>query len=84
MSHWVIHNLPDAISRTRAIDQMLRVLKPGGVLVLADIAHHGQYRNHLAARGLTDVHAYTGGLESRIIGALSGGSFRPQALIARR
>ena len=83
LSHWVLHNLPDADSRKRALAEMLRVLRPGGVLVLADIAHYSDYRKQLAARGLTDVRAFPGGLESKIIGFLSGGSFRPQALIGR-
>ena len=83
MSHWVVHNLPDAAARTRALDEMLRVLRPGGVLVLADIAHHAEYREQLTSRGLADVRVYTGGMESRLIGALSGGTFRPQAIVAK-
>ncbi len=84
LSHWVIHNLPDPGDRARALEEMLRVLKKGGVLVLADIAYHDDYRQHLEARGMTDVRAVSGGLESGIIGALSGGTFRPQALIGLR
>jgi ubiquinone/menaquinone biosynthesis C-methylase UbiE len=82
LSHWVVHNLPDAADRARAITEMLRVLRPGGVLVLADITHHAEYRKQLTVRGLSDMHIYTGGMESRIIGALSGGTFRPQAIVA--
>ena len=84
MSHWVVHNLPDTADRSRALDEMLRVLRPGGALVLADIAHHADYRAQLAARGLSDLREVTGGMESKIIGVLSGGSFRPQALVGRR
>ena len=83
LSHWVMHNLPDAAGRTRALDEMLRVLRPGGVLVLADIANHADYQAHLAARNIQAC-ADTGGLESSVIGALSGGTFRPQAIIAQR
>ena len=84
MSHWVIHNLPETMDRTHALDEMLRVLRPGGVLVLADIAYHQVYRAHLEAHGLTDLHADDGGWEAQVVGALSGGSFRPQALVGRR
>ena len=83
LSHWVIHNLPDAKDRALALDEMLRVLRPGGVLVLADIANHTAYREQLASRGVTEMRIVTGGLGSRIIAILSGGSFRPQALVAR-
>jgi SAM-dependent methyltransferase len=83
MSHWVVHNLADPGDRARVLDEMLRVLRPGGVLILADIAFHEEYRKLLTARGLADMFVDTGGLESRIIGALSFGSFRPRAIIAR-
>lgn len=82
LSHWVLHNPPDAVGRMRAIDEMLRVLRPGGVLVLADIAHHAEYREALAARGVTEMRFVSGGAESRIVGVLSGGTFRPQAIVA--
>jgi ubiquinone/menaquinone biosynthesis C-methylase UbiE len=83
LSHWVVHNLPDATDRAHAVDEMLRVLRPGGVLVLADIANHAAYKEQLTSRGVDNMRIYTGGIESRIIGILSGGSFRPQAIVAR-
>jgi ubiquinone/menaquinone biosynthesis C-methylase UbiE len=84
MSHWVVHNLSEAHDRAHAIDEMVRVLRPGGVLVLADIANYQEYRQQIAARSFTDIHLDTGGLGSRVIGALSGGTFRPQAIVARQ
>jgi arsenite methyltransferase len=81
LSHWVVHNLPDANHRQRALDEMLRVLRPGGVLVLADIANIGEYRTYLSSKGLTHLQFDNGGAEAAIMGALSGGSYRPQALI---
>lgn len=84
LSHWVVHNIDSAADRARALDEMLRVLRPAGVLVLADIANLGEYRAHLAARGVADVHVLDGGWAARISGALSGGTYRPQALLARR
>ena len=83
LSHWVVHNLPSDADRVRALDEMCRVLRPGGVLVLADIAHLSEYCAHLAARGVSDVRVLDGGWEARVMGLLSGGSYRPQALVAR-
>ena len=84
LSHWVVHNLPNASDRLRALDEMLRVLKPGGVLLPADIAHHADYTQHLTPRGLTQMREHTGGIETQLVGALSGGSYRPQAIVGRR
>ena len=84
MSHWVVHNLPDAADRSRALDEMLRVLRPGGGFILADIAHHSAYRTQLVARGLVDIRVDDGGAGSRVIGLLSAGSFRPRAIVGRR
>ena len=82
-THWVVHNLSDAADRARAIDEMLRVLRPGGVLVLADIANVPDYANHLRSRGVGSIRFVDGGLEARVMGLLSGGSYKPQALLAR-
>ncbi|MCW6511296.1 class I SAM-dependent methyltransferase [Lichenifustis flavocetrariae] len=84
LSHWVIHNLPDASDRARAVAEMVRVLRPEGALVLADIAHYADYRRQLELLSLQNIIVDTGGAESRIIGALSGGSFCPHAIIGRR
>lgn len=84
LSHWVVHNLDSAEDRLKVLDEMLRVLRPGGVLVLADIAGSAQYRQHLKARGVSHVRFQDGGLETRVMGMLSGGSYRPQALLAVR
>jgi SAM-dependent methyltransferase len=84
LSHWVVHNLPEVTDRERALDEMLRVLRPGGVLVLADIANIADYRAYLLSSGVTDLRTVAGGAEAAVMGALSGGSYRPQALLAVR
>jgi hypothetical protein len=63
-------------------DEMLRVLRPHGVLVLADIANIREYRTYLPSKSVTDMRRVSGGAEAVIMGALSGGSYRPQALLA--
>ena len=84
VSHWVVHNLDTPEERARALDEMWRVLRPGGVLALADIAGVPDYAEHLAGLGASDVAVDYGGWEARIMGTLSGGSYRPQSLVARR
>lgn len=84
LSHWVLHNLEKREDRRKALDEMLRVLRPGDVIALADIAFLAEYRVHLASRKVTDLRFLDGGLEAFVMGVLCGGSFRPQLLIANR
>jgi hypothetical protein len=65
-------------------DALTSVLRPHGVLVLADIANIREYRTYLTSKGVTDMRTVLGGAEAVIMGALSGGSYRPQALLALR
>lgn len=50
VSSLAIHNLPTASDRERAIAEIVRVLRPGGVVGLLDIAHIGDYARALQAR----------------------------------
>lgn len=84
MSHWVVHNIPNQHDRQAVLDEMLRVMRPGGVILLADIDHLSEYRDYLLAKGVSGLQTITGGAEAAIMGALSGGSYRPQALIAMK
>ncbi|MDR3689408.1 MAG: class I SAM-dependent methyltransferase [Fimbriimonas sp.] len=49
-SSWAIHNIPDEAGRAAAVREAVRVLKPGGRLVIVDIFHSKEY-----ARTLSDV-----------------------------
>jgi cyclopropane fatty-acyl-phospholipid synthase-like methyltransferase len=50
-----IHNLPKIEARHQALDEALRVLRPGGRLVIADIRTVRSYARHLRAVGARDV-----------------------------
>jgi SAM-dependent methyltransferase len=84
MSHWVVHNMEAEPDRMKALDEMWRVLRPGGVLVLADIAHVENYCNYLASRDAKSLQMLDGGWEARVMGTLSGGTYKPQALICTK
>jgi arsenite methyltransferase len=51
----VIHNIPDAAGRQKAIAEIWRVTKPGGQILIFDIRHARSYLKQLRALGTTDV-----------------------------
>ncbi len=55
VSSLAIHNIPDGPGRMRAVAEAVRVLRPGGRLVLADFRHTRAYADQVVGLGLTDV-----------------------------
>ena len=55
LSSWVIHNMKAESDRSKAISEIVRVLKPGGRLAITDISHVPAYSRQLTAAGLKDV-----------------------------
>ncbi len=55
VSSLAIHNISDGAGRTAAIEEAVRVLRPGGRLVIADLRNTRQYRADLERLGLRDV-----------------------------
>lgn len=55
VSSLVIHNIHDEAHRAAVISEGLRVLKPGGRFVIADIGHLSEYAAALRSGGAADV-----------------------------
>jgi SAM-dependent methyltransferase len=55
VSSLAIHNIPDDAGRAGAVTEAVRVLRPGGRLVLADFRHARAYADRLAGLGLAEV-----------------------------
>jgi ubiquinone/menaquinone biosynthesis C-methylase UbiE len=55
VSSLAIHNIPGRAGREKAVDEAVRVLRPGGRLLIADIRATRQHQARLAKLGMTDV-----------------------------
>ena len=56
LSTLCLHNLADTAARAAALDEIGRILRPGGSVVISDLAHVDEYAAHLERLGL-GVHA---------------------------
>ncbi|HEV3004734.1 MAG TPA: class I SAM-dependent methyltransferase, partial [Pirellulales bacterium] len=48
VSNLAMHNIPSRAGREKAIEEAVRVLRPGGRLLIADLWGTGSYQRHLA------------------------------------
>ena len=55
LSSWALHNIYDRPGRYAAIREIVRVLKPGGRLVIIDIRHTAEYAEVLKDGGMAEV-----------------------------
>jgi ubiquinone/menaquinone biosynthesis C-methylase UbiE len=55
VSSLAIHNLPDATARDEVIDEAVRVLRPGGIVLIADIRATSAYAERLRYHGMVEV-----------------------------
>lgn len=55
VSSLAIHNIPDAEGREQAVREAHRVLRPGGLMLIADFQHTAAYEDTLRSLGVVDV-----------------------------
>ena len=55
LSSLAIHNIPDLAGRTKAIDEAVRVLRPGGRILIVDINAMREYEARLRQLGMAEV-----------------------------
>jgi arsenite methyltransferase len=82
ISNWTIHNLDDEADRQKTLNEIIRVLKPGGIVVLADIINQAEYARHLGLCGMEDVQLHNQASRDAILKAVTFGSFAPSAISA--
>ncbi len=82
ISSWAVHNLEAETDRTKALDEIIRVLKPNGIVVLTDIVHQVEYANYFELCGMTNVQFHNNAIRDLVLKALTFGSFAPSAVSA--
>jgi ubiquinone/menaquinone biosynthesis C-methylase UbiE len=55
VSSWAIHNIRGRAGREKAISEAVRVLRPGGRLMIADVRGTRHYQAQLAKIGMNDI-----------------------------
>jgi SAM-dependent methyltransferase len=53
VSNLWLHNIYDKAMRQRALGQIVRVLRPGGVAIISDYKRTGEYAEVFSSKGLT-------------------------------
>ncbi len=84
VSNWTVHNLEIETDRQKALDEIIRVLKPNGIIVLSDIVNQAEYAKYFGLRGLVNVQLYNNTVRDLVLKAISFGSFAPSAVSARK
>jgi arsenite methyltransferase len=82
VSSYAIHNIYQVEGRDRAIDEIVRVLRPGGQLLIDDIRHLPHYAARLRAAGFELT--LTRGINSWFWRLLSFGNLAPGTLVGHK
>ncbi|MUG93764.1 methyltransferase domain-containing protein [Scytonema sp. UIC 10036] len=71
LSSWAIHNLEAETDRKKALDEIIRVLKPIGLVVLADIVYQVEYAKYFKLHGMTNIQLHNNAIQDVILKALT-------------
>jgi arsenite methyltransferase len=84
LSKAAIHNLYQRADRAKALEEIARVLAPGGQVLIDDIRHLPEYEAELRARKFTNIHRIGNPLLTTFLALLTWGTLRPGVVMARK
>lgn len=82
VSSWAVHNLELETDRQKALAEIIRVLKPNGMVVLADIVFQAEYAAYLGLHGMVNVELQNYPIRDLVLKIVTFGSFAPSAVSA--
>ena len=84
VSSWAVHNLEAKADRSRALSEMVRVLRPGGAILLTDIINRNEYLAELRRLGSGDVRLVVqSAIKDWVLSSVSFGAYQPATIVAR-
>ena len=84
VSNWAVHNLEAEADRRQALSEMVRVLRPGGAILLTDIVNRNEYLAELRKLGSSDIRLVVqSALKDLVLSAVSFGAYQPATIVAR-
>jgi ubiquinone/menaquinone biosynthesis C-methylase UbiE len=76
VSNAALHNIYNAEERRAAVREIVRVLKPGGWVLIADIRHTAEYARILVQNGCGEVKQTGSGITAAVLKVLTFGSLQ--------
>jgi arsenite methyltransferase len=79
-SSWAIHNLEAETDRKKALDEIIRVLKPNGTILIEDIINQAEYARYFELRAMKNVQLHNNAIRDSVLKAVTFGSFAPSGI----
>ena len=84
ISNWTVHNLELESDRQKTLNEIVRVLKPNGKVVISDIINQAEYATYLGAHGMNNIQFHNNASRDAILKVVTFGSFAPSAVSASK
>ena len=85
VSNWVVHNVEPQEERAKALSEMMRVLRPNGTILLADIVNRQEYLTEFSRLGMSNTRLVVRSVwRDWFCRTVSFGAFQPATIVAHK